>query len=125
MAKEYALIVNTEDCVGCNTCSIQCPNAIDISAVNDTLREMAIEEGNIVPELDILTFHREVLHSIERYGRTHKLEIMLRYKTYKRDWLSDVGIGLRLLAKRKLDLLPSKSNGLEEIRRLFGQIQTA
>ena len=26
-------------CVGCNTCSIQCPNSIDIPAVNDTLRQ--------------------------------------------------------------------------------------
>jgi heterodisulfide reductase subunit C len=111
-------------CVGCNTCSIQCPNAIDIAAVNDTLREMAIEEGLIVAEPDILKFHREVLHSIERYGRTHKLEIMLRYKAHKRDWFADLGIGLKMLAKRKLDLLPSKSNDIGRIKRLFGQKQT-
>jgi heterodisulfide reductase subunit C len=49
-------------CVGCNTCSIQCPNVIDIPAINDTLREMAIEEGITVAEPDILKFHREVLH---------------------------------------------------------------
>ena len=24
MAKEYALIVNTEDCVGCNACEVAC-----------------------------------------------------------------------------------------------------
>jgi len=39
-------------CVGCNTCSIQCPNAIDIPAVNDTLREIAIEEGVTIAEPD-------------------------------------------------------------------------
>jgi heterodisulfide reductase subunit C len=106
-------------CVGCNTCSIQCPNAIDIPAVNDALREMAIEEGVTVAEPDILTFHREVLRSIERYGRTHKFEIMLRYKLGRHDWFSDVAVGLKMFAKRKLELLPSRIGDMETIKQLF------
>jgi len=111
-------------CVGCNTCSIQCPNAIDVAAVNDTLREMAIEQG-AVSEPDILKFHREVLNSIKRHGRTHKLEIMLRYKAYRHDWFGDLGVGLRMLAKRKLDLLPAKSPDIQVIRQLFEQGKVA
>jgi heterodisulfide reductase subunit C len=106
-------------CVGCNTCSIQCPNAIDIPGVNDTLREIAIEEGVAVAEPDIYNLHKEVLHSIERYGRTHKLEIMMRYKLRKKDWFSDFAVGLKMLAKRKLDLLPSKISDIGKIKRLF------
>ena len=106
-------------CVGCNTCSIQCPNAIDIPGVNDTLREIAIEEGVAVAEPDIYNLHREVLHSIERYGRTHKLEIMMRYKLRKKDWLTDFAVGLKMLAKRKLDLLPSRISDIGKIKRLF------
>jgi heterodisulfide reductase subunit C len=112
-------------CVGCNTCSIQCPNAIDVAAVNDVLREMAIEEGIAVSEPDILKFHREVLDSIRRHGRTHKLEIMLRYKAYRHDWFGDLGVGLRMMAKRKLDLLPSKSPNIQVIRKLFEQEKVA
>ena len=108
-------------CVGCNTCSIQCPNAIDVAAVNDALREMAVEQGVAVSEPDILEFHRAVLNSVKRHGRTHKLEIMLRYKAYKHDWFGDLGVGLRMLAKRKLDLLPSKSPDIQTIRKLFVQ----
>jgi len=44
-----------------------------------------------------------VLGSIERYGRTHKLEIMLRYKLKTRDLISDWTVGMKMLAKRKLD----------------------
>jgi len=106
-------------CVGCNTCSIQCPNAIDIPAVNDALREMAVEEGVVVAEPDILNFHKEVLQSIQRYGRTHKLEIMLRYKMRRRDWFSDIAVGLKMFAKRKLELLPSRSRDMKTIRKLF------
>jgi heterodisulfide reductase subunit C len=112
-------------CVGCNTCSIQCPNAIDIPAVNDALREMAIEEGSLVAEPDILNFHKEVLHSIERYGRTHKFEIMLRYKLRRHDWFSDASVGLKMFAKRKLELLPSRSRDMESIKGLFESKPTA
>lgn len=90
-----------------------------MSAIMDALRQMAIEEGVPVAEPDILSFHNEVLKSIDRYGRTHKLEIMLRYKARKFDLLSDINLGLRMLAKRKLDLRPSKINNLEAVRQLF------
>ncbi|UCF90959.1 MAG: 4Fe-4S dicluster domain-containing protein [Desulfobacterales bacterium] len=106
-------------CVGCNTCSIQCPNAIDVAAVNDVLREMAIETGVHVAQPQILDFHNEVLNSIERYGRTHKLEIMLRFKFRKRDWFSDFGLGFKMLAKRKLEFLPSRIRDVTQIRNLF------
>jgi len=89
-------------CVGCNTCSKECPQSIDMPAVMDALREIAIDEGVQVGEPDILNFHREVLNSISRHGRTHKLEIMLRYKLQKRDWFSDMNVGLKMMAKRKL-----------------------
>jgi len=110
-------------CVGCNTCSVQCPNAIDIPAVNDALRQMAIEEGVQIAEPNILHFHQEVLNSIQRYGRTHKFEIMLRYKLRQRDWFTDSAVGLKMFAKRKLELLPSRSKDIKTIRSLFGHKQ--
>ena len=106
-------------CVGCNTCSVQCPQAIDIPAVNDALRQMAIEEGAKIAEPNILHFHQEVLNSIERYGRTHKFEIMLRYKLRRWDWFSDSTVGLKMFAKRKLELLPSRSKDMKTIKGLF------
>ena len=112
-------------CVGCNTCSIQCPNCIDIAAVNDALRQMAMAEGVVVAEPNILNFHQAVLQSIQRHGRTHKLEVMLRYKLKKNDWFSDMAVGMKMFAKRKLELLPSKSKNIAEIRKLFDQKSTA
>lgn len=118
--KQEALSCNTIwICVGCHTCSIQCPMAIDIPGVMDALRERALAEGVAVIEPDILAFHREVLNSIARYGRTHKLEIMLRYKLKKLDLLSDLDVGLRMLAKRKLDLTPSRIERIAEIQKVF------
>jgi heterodisulfide reductase subunit C len=106
-------------CVGCNTCSVQCPMDIDIPAIMDALRRLALEEGTMVAESNILDFHREVLHSIKRYGRAHRLGIMLRYKARVRQWFADMDVGLRMLAKRKMDLRASRVKSMDEITRLF------
>ncbi len=106
-------------CVGCNTCSSCCPMAIDIPAVMDGLRHRAIEKGIKIAEPDILSFHTEVLKTVKKYGRTHKLEIMMRYKLKKLDLLSDMGLGLSMLKKRKLDLTPSKVKDKKAIETIF------
>jgi len=106
-------------CVGCNSCSIQCPNGIDVSGITHTLCQMAVEEGAAVAEPDILRLHREMLNTVQRYGRSHKLEVMLRYKLHKRDWFSDMGVGMKMVAKRKLEFLPSRVKQITEIKDFF------
>ena len=106
-------------CIGCNTCSHHCPMRIDMSAIMDSLRQIALEEGKTATEPAILNFHKDVLHSINRYGRTHKLEIMLRYKARNWDWFSDVLVGAKMFAKGKLDILPSKTKAIDQIRASF------
>ena len=105
-------------CVACNTCAMECPMAIDIAALMDRLRHLALEKGALVAEPDVLKFHRTVLDSISRYGRTHKLEIMMRFKLTTRRWLQDWQVGLKMLAKRKLDLMPSRVSRMDEIKAL-------
>jgi heterodisulfide reductase subunit C len=106
-------------CVGCHTCSVQCPMEIDIAAIMATLRRLALEEGAQIAEPNILDFHREVLHSIEHHGRTHKLGIMLRYKARVRQWFADLDVGLKMLGHRKMDLRASRVKAIGEISRLF------
>jgi heterodisulfide reductase subunit C len=106
-------------CVGCHTCSAQCPMGIDIAAVMAVLRRLALEEGAMIAETNILDFHREVLHSIQHYGRAHKLGIMLRYKARVRQWFADLDVGLKMLAKRKMDLRATRVKAIDEISRLF------
>ncbi len=106
-------------CVGCNTCSTVCPNSIDMASIMDALRQIAILEGVKISEPRILSFHNAVIDSISRYGRTHKLEIMMRYKLAEKDFFSDMNLGLKTFPKRKLDLLPSKVKDKQAINSLF------
>ncbi len=110
-------------CVGCNTCSFNCPQGVDIPAMMDTLREMAIRENVKIAEPDILFFHNEVINSIKKYGRTHKLEIMMRYKAAKKEWFQDMDIGLKMLLKRKLDLTPSKIKNSDDMNEIFNRVE--
>lgn len=93
--------------------------AIDIPALMDSLRRLALKRGIPPAEPDVLKFHQTVLDSISQYGRTHKLEIMMRFKLTTRRWLQDWQVGLKMLAKRKLDLLPSKVQEMETIKTFF------
>lgn len=106
-------------CVGCQACSSQCPNAIDLAAVMDALRQMAQADGVPVPQPEIFYFHQEVLRSLKRYGRTHKLGVMWRHKLLTRRWFSDLDVGLKMLVKRKLELKPSRIKGVAEIEPFF------
>ena len=106
-------------CVACHTCSSQCPVGIDIAAVMNTLRLMAMEKGISPGKPNILTFHQEVIRSLKHYGRTHKLGIMWRYKMYQQGWFQDLDVGLKMLVKHKLELWPSRVKAMEELSFLF------
>ena len=106
-------------CVGCYTCAVQCPMAIDIAGVMDAVRQLAVAENADISDPGIHNFHKEVIRSVKRYGRTHKLEIMMRYKVIKRDWFSDMDTGVKMFTKHKLELLPSKVKDPDSIRSLF------
>jgi heterodisulfide reductase subunit C2 len=106
-------------CVGCSTCAAECPNKVDLPAVMEALRHLALKDGVKLAEPDIIDFHREVSSSIRRHGRTHELGIILRYKTRVGRWFTDFNLGLKMLARRKLDLRASKVKAAKEIGRLF------
>ena len=44
---------------------------------------------------------------------------MLRHKLSTKSWFKDLDVGLKMLAKRKLDLWPSKVKDIREIAGLF------
>ncbi len=108
-------------CVSCHSCSNQCPQALDIVSIMDTLRQVALDEGRHIPEPEILEFHKAVLQSIMRHGRTHKLEIILRYKASTWKWLEDLDVGLKMLSRRKLDFTPSSISSDRELRDIFSR----
>lgn len=110
-------------CVGCNTCSYNCPMAIDISLIFDVIKEHVIKNKLPIPEPSIFEFHKQVLNSIKKYGRVHKLEVMFNFKLKSKDLFSDITIGLKMFFKKKLHLRPPNFDSIEQLKEIFESIK--
>ena len=110
-------------CASCYTCSVRCPNDIDIAKVMDTLRHIALGSGIKPAERDISIFHSVFLDSIKSRGRIHELGLIWQFKAKTRDFMKDVSLGLRMFRKGKIKLFPSKFGGGREIKDIFGRYE--
>jgi len=106
-------------CVSCETCGTRCPNEIDIGVLMDTLREMTIEEKIPAAEKNIHLLHEAFVQSIRRGGRVHEATMLIDYKLRSRDFLTDLGPGMKLFFKGKIPLLPEFIKGRKDIKRIF------
>jgi heterodisulfide reductase subunit C len=106
-------------CASCYTCSVRCPNDIDIARIMDTLRHMAIHSGVKPGEKDIPVFHSVFLDEIKSRGRIHELSFILKLKSKTRDFLKDAGLGWKMFRAGKIKLFPSTLRGGKEIKEIF------
>lgn len=106
-------------CVGCHTCSTECPNRIDMAAVMDALRQLAVREGIAPVEKRIFGFHKYIYKSIRRHGRLNKLEAMMQFKVGTGQLFTDLQNGMRMLARGKLEILPQRIKRQQELTDIF------
>ncbi|MFQ6014690.1 MAG: 4Fe-4S dicluster domain-containing protein [Anaerolineae bacterium] len=106
-------------CASCETCAVRCPMQLDLARVMDSLREIAIKEDVSVPEKNIAIFHREFLSSVRNRGRVHEFSQLVGYKMKAKELFSDIGLGMRLLAKGRLALKPSRVDRVDQVQALF------
>ena len=106
-------------CASCYTCSVRCPNDIDLARIMDTLRQKAIRSGATPGEKEIPVFHSAFLDEIKSRGRIHELSLILRFKSKTRDFLKDAGLGWKMFRLGKIKLLPSSFSGGREIKEIF------
>jgi len=106
-------------CASCEACTTRCPMEIDIAAVMDILRMMAVERKVSVPDKRGKEFNRSFLASVVRHGRVFELGMLAAYKLRCLDLFSDVGKFPKMLAKGKISLLPNRGGAAGEVRQVF------
>ncbi len=106
-------------CASCEACTTRCPMEIDIAAVMDALRMMAVERKVGIPDARGEQFHRSFLKSVRRHGRVWELGMLAAYKLRSRDVLKDVDKAPKMLAKGKLALRPKRSGSVGEVKEVF------
>jgi len=106
-------------CASCEACTTRCPMGIDIAAVMDALRIMAIDRQLVLTGAHGREFNRSFLGSVRRHGRVYEMGMMAAYKLRTGDLLTDVGKVPQMLVKGKLSLLPKRSGSVKKVREVF------
>ena len=106
-------------CAACETCATRCPNEIEIAGLMDVLRELALRRGIVPAEPRIPLFHQSFLGSIRSWGRAWEIGMIANYKVKSGDLAGDMKLGLSMLLKGKLKLMPHSIKGKSEIKEIF------
>ena len=106
-------------CVSCETCSVRCPEEIEIAKIMDTLRKLAVEAKVHLGEGNVVKFNEIFLDSIRKRGRVHELELVMRYNLAIRQPFKDAHLGPMMFTRGKLNLLGHKIKELGRIKEIF------
>jgi len=110
-------------CADCEACATRCPNVVEILRLMDALREMAQQECIKRKEKTVAVFHHAFLGSIKRWGRQYELSTLLELKLKTADFFSDIDLGIKMLLRSKLKLLPPRFGDVRGVRAIFQRIE--
>lgn len=107
-------------CLSCSMCSLRCPNMIDVAAVMETLRHMALEEGRVtVPRME--KFWLSFLDTVRAFGRTYEIGTMALYMIRSMRLGTDLDLAPEALKKHKLPFIPhiARDHGAAAVGRIM------
>lgn len=106
-------------CVSCETCSQRCPMEIDVAAVMDALRKLAMEKGASKQKGNVPLFNKAFLKTVQLFGRTYDMAMIAAYKAGSLKLMDDTEKFPTMLKKRKIALLPSFKGDRKTAKRIF------
>jgi heterodisulfide reductase subunit C len=106
-------------CASCEACTSRCPMDIDVAAVMDALRMLAIKR-DITPAIkNVDRFNRSFLKSVEKHGRVFEAGMMTGYSLKTGNLFGNIGKATKMLVRGRLALTPSNSGGREELKEVM------
>jgi heterodisulfide reductase subunit C2 len=106
-------------CASCQTCSVRCPDKIDIARIMDGLRKLSLDSGVAAGEPKVVKFDEIFLDTVRKRGRVHELELVMRYNLACRQPFKDARLGPVMFSRGKLSVLGHRIKGLGKIREIF------
>lgn len=120
---EEVLTANTSWlCASCYTCSVRCPNEIDIAQVMDVVRSIAHERGHDAPLSDFVRFHEQFLDAIRRRGRINEVSLMMRLHANPFELLSQSKLGLAMFRRGRLKWPTEGIRARKEMQAIFDRM---
>jgi len=115
-------------CASCQTCTTRCPNSVRIAQFMDFLKELALREGVVSPQPDITILHQTFLDNVRLTGRIFEGGLLPVYlmRTGQLNTLKEqLRVGVKLLKRKRLPLLPKIIQGKKEVREILSPAQKA
>ncbi len=109
-------------CVHCETCTARCPQEVDVSKLFTTARVRAWRSGKVSGDQGIAAYFASFLENLYLYGRLAELPLTLICKLKSEEYFRDFNLGLRLIARGRLNFL-SLPRGGALYRRLYDRVQ--
>ena len=106
-------------CVSCETCYARCPMKIDMAAIMDALRILAVRKKDSAVKENVHIFNKSFLRTVRLFGRTFDLGMMAAYKLRTSSYLQDTEKFPMMLRKRKIALFPSFKGSKKYVKRIF------
>jgi heterodisulfide reductase subunit C2 len=106
-------------CVSCETCFARCPMKIDMAAIMDALRIVAVQKKPSAANEKVHQFNKSFLNTVKLFGRTYDLGMIASYKFGTSTYMQDTDKFPMMLRKRKIALLPSFRADKKYIKRIF------
>jgi heterodisulfide reductase subunit C len=106
-------------CVSCETCTTRCPMGIDVAAVMDALRKLALERGASKQKGNVPLFNKAFLKTVEVFGRSYEMALITAYKLGTGKLMNDTEKFPTMLKKGKIALLPPRGGDRKTVRRIF------
>ena len=103
-------------CLSCQTCSARCPQDIDIAHVVDAIR-ILVQEKNIKADTKNMRLFNRLWMTILKYmGRMHEIALIGVLNLFTGKPFKDLPLGIKMIRKGKIKLLPSVRRPLEMMR---------
>ncbi len=109
-------------CLQCETCSVRCPNGIDIARVFRMLRRLAAAQG-ASPDNRIWEFDKIFLENIKKYGRLYELGAIVNYKLKKNETFKDAMMGFKMMIKKRMGITHHRIKDKRHIKGIFEKIE--
>jgi heterodisulfide reductase subunit B2 len=93
-------------CASCQTCVTRCPQQLDLPRIMDSLKMMANEQGVKSPVPSVSAFNESTMRWIGWTGRSYEPGLIAEMNLRGKQLTKDMGLGIKLIARGKLKLLP-------------------
>jgi heterodisulfide reductase subunit C len=109
-------------CATCETCTTRCPRGVDIASLMDTLRREALRRG-IITDRKVAIFNETFLRSVASFGRVFEVGLMMEYNLKTGQFLKDTELGMPMMQRGKMHLLPEMIKCRDGIRKIYANVK--